>query len=131
MHTKVKIICKQHGEFFQTPNNHLFSKNGCPNCGYNVSQAETKWLDSLGIPKEYRQKVVTINGIRYKVDAYDKNNKTVYEYFGYFWHGHPEFFKADEINPKNKKSFGELYENTLKKIKHIQENGFNLVYVWG
>lgn len=29
--TKVCIICPEHGEFFQTPNNHLNSK-GCPKC---------------------------------------------------------------------------------------------------
>ncbi len=30
--TKVKIICKAHGEFQQTPNNHLEGQ-GCPKCG--------------------------------------------------------------------------------------------------
>ena len=30
-YTKVKIICKQHGEFLQTPSNHL-NGNGCPVC---------------------------------------------------------------------------------------------------
>lgn len=31
--TKVKIICPKHGEFFQTPNNHL-KGCGCKKCGY-------------------------------------------------------------------------------------------------
>ena len=30
-HTKVVIICKEHGEFMQTPSNH-FKGNGCPVC---------------------------------------------------------------------------------------------------
>ena len=30
-HTKVKIICPEHGEFLQTPNDHLGGA-GCPNC---------------------------------------------------------------------------------------------------
>lgn len=30
-HTKVCIICSEHGEFWQTPNNHL-SHHGCPKC---------------------------------------------------------------------------------------------------
>ena len=30
--TKVEIICKEHGSFFQTPNNHLDGK-GCKECG--------------------------------------------------------------------------------------------------
>jgi len=32
IHTKVKIICKEHGEFFQTPNKHIVQKHGCPKC---------------------------------------------------------------------------------------------------
>jgi hypothetical protein len=31
--TKVKIICKEHGIFEQTPGNHLNQKQGCPKCG--------------------------------------------------------------------------------------------------
>ena len=30
-HTKVCIICPEHGEFWQTPNNHLHGY-GCPKC---------------------------------------------------------------------------------------------------
>lgn len=30
---KVEITCKEHGPFFQTPNNHLTKKQGCPKCG--------------------------------------------------------------------------------------------------
>lgn len=29
----IKIICKKHGEFYQTPDNHLHGK-GCPKCGH-------------------------------------------------------------------------------------------------
>jgi len=31
-HTKVCIICPKHGEFWQSPNNHLSKKQGCPEC---------------------------------------------------------------------------------------------------
>lgn len=31
-YTKVKIICKKHGEFFQSPNSHLNGSNGCNMC---------------------------------------------------------------------------------------------------
>ena len=33
--TKVKIRCKEHGEFEQSPVNHLMGK-GCPDCGGNA-----------------------------------------------------------------------------------------------
>ncbi len=131
MHTHVDIICPNHGVFSQTPTCHIHSKNGCPKCGYNVSKQESEWLDSLNIPVEFRQKVVTIDGTRFKVDAYDKENKTIYEFFGYFWHGHPDFFNPLDVNPKNKIGFGELYNKTLKKIHHIKSNGFSLIEKWG
>ena len=36
--TKVKIICKIHGEFLQTPNNHL-NKQGCYKCKNNLQKS--------------------------------------------------------------------------------------------
>lgn len=30
--TKVELICQTHGSFFQTPNNHVSRKQGCPKC---------------------------------------------------------------------------------------------------
>ena len=32
-HKKVKIICPEHGEFEQSPCNHIYGKQGCPKCG--------------------------------------------------------------------------------------------------
>jgi len=33
MHEKMKIICKTHGDFYQTPTTHIHGKCGCPKCG--------------------------------------------------------------------------------------------------
>ena len=38
--TKVCIICPIHGEFWQTPINHINNKNGCPKCGNNMISVE-------------------------------------------------------------------------------------------
>lgn len=43
MHSKVKIICPTHGEFFQTPMSHV-KGSGCPKC--NQSQAK-EWLKNF------------------------------------------------------------------------------------
>ena len=32
--TKVCIICSEHGEFYQTPKNHIHRGQGCPKCSY-------------------------------------------------------------------------------------------------
>ena len=39
--TKVCIICKEHGEFWQTPNNHLFGA-GCPTCPQSNMEGEVR-----------------------------------------------------------------------------------------
>lgn len=131
MGTDVTIICNKHGPFQQRPSNHIHLKNGCPSCGYNVSIKETEWLDSLDIPSDWRQRVLTIDKQRFKVDAYDKTSKIVYEFFGHFWHGNPEYFDSDELNPKNGKSFGELYQKTLDRIKFLESRGFKVIQKWG
>jgi very-short-patch-repair endonuclease len=38
--TKVEILCKKHGPFFQQPNAHKDSKQGCPGC--KESKGETR-----------------------------------------------------------------------------------------
>ena len=55
-HTKVIIICPEHGEFKQTPNNHRLG-NGCPIC--NESKGERKirlWLEDNNINFEPQHK---------------------------------------------------------------------------
>lgn len=32
MNEKITIICKNHGEFYVRPSNHIYLKSGCPNC---------------------------------------------------------------------------------------------------
>jgi hypothetical protein len=43
MHEKVCIICPKHGEFWQTPYNHLFSK-GCPVCKSSILETKVRVL---------------------------------------------------------------------------------------
>ena len=38
-HTKVSIICIEHGEFYQSPTNHL-SGNGCPKCAFKYKRGK-------------------------------------------------------------------------------------------
>lgn len=54
--TNVKIICKIHGEFEQTPNSHLGGKN-CPQC----AKAITKKLDQDSVIKRFKE----IHGDKY------------------------------------------------------------------
>lgn len=43
-HTKVIIICKEHGEFRQRPNGHIDQRQGCPKCaGLSFTLEERFW----------------------------------------------------------------------------------------
>lgn len=46
--SKVKIICKEHGEFEQTPRKHL-SGQGCRDCGYNKLKSKNFILNATKI----------------------------------------------------------------------------------
>ena len=42
--TKVCIICPKHGEFWQKPNSHLSSGQGCPKCGGTCKIETEEWV---------------------------------------------------------------------------------------
>ena len=70
------------------------------------------------------------NGKRTSVDGYDPKTNTVYEFHGDFWHGNPVVYNPSDINNKNKKTFGQLYQETIDKENRIRQNGYNLVVIW-
>jgi hypothetical protein len=52
---KIIIICKEHGDFLQTPSDHIFSKAGCPKCSGNHQYTNEEWI----------KKAIEIHGDRY------------------------------------------------------------------
>lgn len=128
MTEKVKVIikCFKHGEFQQSPGNHL-QNNGCPKCRSVISKPEIKFLDLLDIKirhltlKKYPSKIV---------DGYDDKTNTIYEFLGDYWHGNPVKFDHNNINKHTKKTFGELYTNTFKIFDKLKSLGYNIKYIW-
>ena len=128
--TKITVLCKKHGEFYVLSSNH-FKGQKCPKCKFRVSKAETVWLDSLNVPKEYRQKVLLMSsGKRYEVDAYNPETNTVYEFNGDYWHGNPAKFDKDGWNERTNSTFGELYEKTLEKENELRANNVTVISIW-
>lgn len=125
--TKIEIICKFHGSFFQIPNSHL-NGSGCPVCIHTISKCEVLWLDFLNITE--RNFTIKINNKRFKVDGYDPKTNTCYEFNGDYFHGNPKIFNPDTINPTVKKSFGELFQNTIRKEQILKEAGYNVISIW-
>jgi len=96
----------------------------CPKCyrRNNISILETEFLDMLKINN--RQKYIT----PYKVDGI--NNYKIFEFLGDYWHGNPARFEPEEYNKKVKKSYGELYNNTIFKFKSLFDKGYTIYYMW-
>ena len=135
--TKVLIVCKKHGDFYQNPKNHYMSGSGCPKCcNILYSKMQILWLNFLSIYHNIHIQHVLNDGefliptTKYKADGYCEETNTIYEFHGDFWHGNPEIYKQDEINKKTNCSFKELYEKTIIKEEKIKELGYNLVIIW-
>lgn len=128
---KTKITCKDHGDFYQSPRIHLYDKCGCPVCGFK-NYKEKEWLDSIGLPddKNHRQVKIPYNGTYFLVDGFDPEIKTVYEFYGDYWHGNPKVYKPNDVNKNNKLSFGLLYENTITRENLLKQLGFNIITRW-
>lgn len=129
---KLTILCKRHGEFYQTPHNHIIGKQGCPHCTHRISKGETEWLNYIGLPNDssHRNVLIKLSDRKIKADGYDPNTKTVYEYYGDYYHGNPKFYQESDYNPHTKCTFGELYQKTLEKEKSIIKDSYKLITMW-
>ena len=126
MRTKMIVYCPKHGSFEITPDNHISKKQGCTSCSNNVSKSEINWLDKLGINEDNRQYKIE----NFKVDGFDPNTNTIYEFYGDFWHGNPKKYKPDDINQVNNTTFGELYKKTIEREEYLKSLGYKIVSIW-
>lgn len=133
--TKVKIICKQHGEFEQISRDHLRG-HGCPKCNkIGFSKSQLDWLDFVQLYENINIQHVkngdeyNIPNTKFKTDGFCKETNTIYEFHGDYWHGNPEVFNSDNLTHFGVR-FGELYKKTLEREKIIKDLGYNLVVMW-
>lgn len=126
---KILITCSTHGDFLQIRYDHL-KGCGCSRCACSKSKGEIEWLDSLNIPIELRQCPILLGDKLIKADAYDPLTNTIYEYWGDFWHGNPTLYNLEDINSRNKKTFGQLFKETQLKRILILDSGYNLIEIW-
>lgn len=86
-HTKVKINCKKHGIFLQTPLIHITAKAGCPKCKTSRGEKSIiKFLDENKIIYEYQKKFDDFINVGTKkklsFDFYLPNHKMCIEFDG-------------------------------------------------
>ena len=127
--TKVIIICPTHGEFEQTPDNHL-GGHGCPKCSSSVSKKESSWFESINNPNIVKQFRIKTEDRHYVVDGYDPTTNTVYEFYGDFWHGNPKLFDENAMNVRSNTTYGQLYSNTIKRENELKACGYQIITIW-
>ena len=66
----------------------------------------------------------------YYVDGYCKENNTVYEFLGCWFHGCPHCFKSTTVNAYNLKSMQELYDTTQTRLQWLQSQGYLVETQW-
>ena len=127
-HTKVCIICPEHGEFWQTPDNHLHGK-GCPKCKFDALTNKNRKSKKQFI---IDAKLIHDNKYDYsKVKYVNTNTKVciICPEHGEFWqtpanhlknHGCPQcaFEKNKDVNRGNLGSF-------IKNAKKVHGNKYD------
>ena len=64
-HTKVCIICPEHGEFWQLPSHHL-KGSGCPKCANNLRKSTEEFIEESNIVNNFKfiyDKTIYVNNI--------------------------------------------------------------------
>ncbi len=111
LHEHVNIICKEHGEFRQTPNNHI-NGSGCPKC--NISYQHKTILSWL----EQHQITYIVNDRKIiaplELDIVCPDHKIAIEINGLYWHS----FGLGDVIDKNR------HRN---KLQACVDNGFRLL----
>ena len=128
----ITIICPVHGEFQQTPNNHLRGR-GCNKCRFekSTSQAENKIVNylknlNINVIQSYRPK--WLDGK--ELDIYLPEYNLAIEYNGLTYHhstrGLSKFLDSTYVESEfHLKKFNKCKENNIKLIHIFEHEDFN------
>lgn len=119
-HSKVCIICPEHGEFWQLPCCHINLKQGCPYC--NESQSEIE-IENILIQRKIfhiRQKKFNWLG-RQSLDFYLPDYDIAIE-----CQGKQHFEIVDYFGGESE--FKSIQERDLRKKQLCEENGITILY---
>ena len=114
----MSIVCPIHGEFRQSPVNHLAGKVGCTKCNHMKSRGEAAVASYLAMFTPTISRDRTILKPK-EIDIYLPEHKIAVEYCGMYWH-----------------SFGDIKAEKEGKHKHFEkyiackEKGIRLITVY-
>ena len=118
-YTKVCIVCPEHGEFYQTPRDHIRGI-GCPKC--NLSHLERNvmnYLDEVGITYDYQKHFDWLG--RQSLDFYLPDYNV-----GIECQGEQHFFPVDYFG--GEKTFKKISERDKRKKALCEKYGVKLLY---
>lgn len=123
--TKVKIICKIHGEFEQIPASHL-NGCGCPKCPSNISNGQNELMDFVKSVYDGEIIINDRNIIKpYELDVFIPQKSLAIEYHGIYWHSsrsididESHYNKTDLCNYINVRLI-QIFENEWRDKKEI------------
>ena len=97
----VSIICPIHGEFEQTPNNHL-AKHGCPKCVNNISSYQQELCDFIKNELNYQIETCNTSIIKpFELDIFIPEVDVAIEFNGLYWHNEKHVSSDYHINKTN------------------------------
>ena len=130
-------ISRANSDFCRThcPLNLHSEKRGSSQLACGFFDNLEKELQVKILHRHYSEKGVSGSEFRvpktpYRVDGLLVGTNVVIEVLGDFWHGNPDMFDKNLMNPVTKVSFGKLYRNTFTRMRRISEAGFTVFYVW-
>ncbi len=127
----VVVVCnKCNRDLVITASSHLAGQ-GCYHCykHYQISHAETLWLDSLNVP--VRQHLIRLpSGKKTKVDGYAPATNTAYAFPGSFWHADPRSLDPEAEHPAIKRRNRDIHTDTLAQLHQMQWAGYRVCFIW-
>ena len=124
-HEKIKILCPEHGEFEQTPTNHLDNKQGCPICKESKGEEKiSNVLKKMNIPFIQEKTFQNCVGKKRKLpfDFYLPKQNLIIEY-----DGKHHFEMVDAFG--GEKGFDEIQQNDKIKNRFLNENNIKLLRI--
>ncbi|XP_055355959.1 uncharacterized protein LOC129601230 [Paramacrobiotus metropolitanus] len=111
----------------------VLSSHG-PHRNRRTSVQATQWLEmlnrDLGGRIQHGRNGKEVHIGPYYVDGYDAATRTVYEYNGCVFHGHPECTEEEDRSPFSRKKMSEVYEEYLDRVRYLEDEKYTVVTKW-
>ena len=119
--TKVCIICPEHGEFWQLPNNHIRNKQGCPKCSMSHLENDVmRMLSDNSINYVFQKKFKWMG--RLSLDFFLPDYNIAIE-----CQGKQHFIPINYFGGQD--SFKSLIERDIKKQQLCKEHNIKVLYL--